>query len=118
MKELKHSHVELRDAVDEVQHKPDAVTARTDEAEGRISEKDKITKKDETEKKRDKKTNRTDTARFMSSSGKNEGRRRVHHCGRDTPRHLFLPLVDSSVSICLGTSLGSKPLEGRHDDYL
>lgn len=55
MKELKHSHDELRDAVDEMQRKPDAVTARTDEAEGRISEKDKITKKDETEKKRDKK---------------------------------------------------------------
>lgn len=55
MKELKHSHDELRDAVDEVQRKPDAVTARTDEAEGRISEKDKIMKKDETEKKRDKK---------------------------------------------------------------
>ena len=56
IKDLRNNHDKLRNVVNEMQNKLDVVTARKEEAEGRISEiEDKIMENDEVEKKRDKK---------------------------------------------------------------
>ena len=56
IKELKNSHDEFKNAVNEVQNKLKVLTLNTEEAEGRLGEiEDTIMEKDEAEKKRDKK---------------------------------------------------------------
>ena len=56
IKELKSSHDELRNSINEVQNKMEVATAQIEEAEGRIGELgDKIMEKEEAEKKRVKK---------------------------------------------------------------
>ena len=60
IKGLRNSHEELKNAINGVQNKMEATTARIEEAEERTGElEDKIMEKEEAEKKRDKKKSRS-----------------------------------------------------------